>query len=71
MDLRALYQLGTEGWTFNPSIPNATPDTVNNKSRLRDIYFMVDPNYEVRVTCLFIQSDVTLHPGEIHGTNAV
>ncbi len=41
--------LGSAGWTFGAS-PGATPDTVNGKARLADIYLLADAHYSGRVT---------------------
>ncbi len=40
------YFLGEKGWTFNPEVPGATPDTVNGFTRLRDVYFLAEKDYE-------------------------
>jgi glutathionyl-hydroquinone reductase len=41
--------LGSAGWTFGGS-PGATPDTVNGKARLADIYLLADSRFSGRVT---------------------
>jgi putative glutathione S-transferase len=41
--------MGEAGWVFGTE-PGATLDTVNGKSRLAEIYLMVDPNYTGRVS---------------------
>ena len=38
---------GDKGWSFNPSVPGTTADTVNGCDYLRDIYFMADKDFEV------------------------
>ncbi len=40
---------GPRGWRFG-SAPGATPDTVNGKSDLADIYLLADPRYSGRVS---------------------
>lgn len=44
------YHMGEEGWVFDASADGATPDTVNGKSRLYEIYLAADPAYSGRVT---------------------
>jgi putative glutathione S-transferase len=44
---RPLY--GKTGWEFGTE-PGATPDTVNGKSTLADIYLLADPHYSGRVS---------------------
>ena len=39
-----------KGWRFNPECPGSTADTVNGFSFLRELYFMVDPDYSGRFT---------------------
>lgn len=39
-----------DGWTFTARDPGSTLDTVNGKSRLRDIYYEVQPDYRGSVT---------------------
>jgi len=41
--------MGTEGWTFEPG-DGVIPDTVNNVSRLHEIYILAQPNHTGRVT---------------------
>lgn len=41
--------MGDEGWTFSNG-PDCTPDTVNHKQRLYEIYTLADPHYSGRVT---------------------
>jgi putative glutathione S-transferase len=40
---------GPHGWKFG-SMPGATPDTVNGKSELAQIYLLADPRFTGRVT---------------------
>jgi putative glutathione S-transferase len=40
---------GPHGWKFGPR-PGATPDTVNGKSELAEIYLLADPRFTGRVT---------------------
>ena len=42
--------LGKTGWEFGGGEPGATPDTVNDKSTLADIYLLGDPHYSGRVS---------------------
>ncbi|KAI7902675.1 glutathione S-transferase [Cokeromyces recurvatus] len=41
-----------QGWKFSTAeeCPGAIPDTINNASYLRDLYLMVNPNYQGRFT---------------------
>lgn len=41
-----------KGWKFSTEqeCPGAIPDTVNESSYIRDLYFKVNPNYEGRFT---------------------
>ncbi|GAU95601.1 hypothetical protein RvY_07194-2 [Ramazzottius varieornatus] len=39
-----------KGWAFNPQRPGCTPDTVNGKASLKEIYQMVEANYDGRIT---------------------
>jgi putative glutathione S-transferase len=41
--------MGDEGWTFDAG-DDVVPDTVNNKSRLHEIYTLARPDYSGRVT---------------------
>ncbi len=41
--------MGEEGWAFS-DYPGATPDTVNGKKYLRDVYLLADPKFTGRVT---------------------
>lgn len=41
--------MGDDGWLFSNN-PGATPDTVNYKKFLREIYSLADPDYSGRVT---------------------
>ena len=43
------YFMGDDGWVFTER-SGATPDTVNKKKFLRDIYLLADPDYTGRVT---------------------
>ena len=40
---------GPHGWTFG-TMPGATPDTVNGKTELAEIYLLADPRFTGRVT---------------------
>jgi glutathionyl-hydroquinone reductase len=40
---------GDRGWTFG-GYPGATPDTVNGKATLADVYLVADPRFSGRVT---------------------
>jgi putative glutathione S-transferase len=42
--------MGREGWVFDPSFPGSTPDRVNGKTRLYEVYLKSDPTYTGRVT---------------------
>jgi len=44
------YLLGDEGWRFDPSVPDATADEINNFKRLREVYEKADPTYTGRAT---------------------
>ena len=44
------YYMGDKGWRFNADCPGATEDTVNGFTRIRELYFMVDPDYSGRFT---------------------
>jgi len=41
--------MGDQGWEFGDG-PGATPDTVNGKRRLGEIYLLADPRYSGRVS---------------------
>jgi glutathionyl-hydroquinone reductase len=41
---------GPHGWRFGGTMPGATPDTVNGKSELAEIYLLADPHFTGRVT---------------------
>jgi putative glutathione S-transferase len=41
--------MGSEGWTFEEG-PGVVPDTVNNASRLHEVYTTADPQFTGRVT---------------------
>lgn len=41
--------MGADGWTFEPG-DGVVPDTVNNTTRLHEIYTLADPQYTGRVT---------------------
>jgi glutathionyl-hydroquinone reductase len=41
---------GKTGWEFGTSTPGATPDTVNGKATLAEIYLLADPHYTGRVS---------------------
>ncbi|XP_065888740.1 glutathionyl-hydroquinone reductase YqjG-like [Dysidea avara] len=38
------------GWMFSPDIPGSTPDTVNGKTYMKELYLMADNNYDGRYT---------------------
>src|SRR5882672_11096939 len=40
---------GEQGWQFG-TYPGATPDTVNHKTSLADVYLIADPRFSGRVT---------------------
>jgi len=42
--------MGREGWVFDPSFPGSTPDRVNGKARLYEVYLTSDTAYTGRVT---------------------
>ena len=44
------YYMGENGWRFNPEVPGATPDSLNGFKYLRELYFMVKPDYGGRFT---------------------
>jgi putative glutathione S-transferase len=44
------YHMGEHGWVFDPSADGATPDTVNGKDRLYEVYLAANPSYTGRVT---------------------
>jgi putative glutathione S-transferase len=46
------YLMLDKGWKFSTEqeCPGAIPDTVNESSYIRDLYFKVNPNYEGRFT---------------------
>ena len=44
------YYMGEKGWRFNPDVPGATSDSLNGFSHLRELYFMVEPDYTGRFT---------------------
>ena len=41
---------GKTGWEFGAAMPGATPDTVNGKATLAEIYLLADPHYTGRVS---------------------
>jgi putative glutathione S-transferase len=41
--------MGTDGWRFSDN-PGASPDTVNGKEYLREVYLQADPGYTGRVS---------------------
>jgi putative glutathione S-transferase len=43
------YHMGAEGWVFDPTADGATPDTVNGKTRLYEVYQAARPDYTGRV----------------------
>ncbi|KAI8342143.1 glutathione S-transferase [Chlamydoabsidia padenii] len=46
------YFLGEKGWKFSTEeeCPGAIPDTVNNATHIRDLYFKANPDYQGRFT---------------------
>ena len=44
------YFRDNEGWRFNPEARDSTPDTVNGFKFLKQVYFLVNPNYDGQVT---------------------
>lgn len=44
------YHMGEYGWVFDTGAQDATPDTVNGKSRLFEVYLQADNAYTGRVT---------------------
>lgn len=42
--------MGKKGWSFNPEVPAATPDTVNGFGYLSEVYFLADKDYNGRFT---------------------
>ena len=44
------HAMGEQGWVFDPSVADATPDTVNGKQRLYEVYLEANPDYTGRVT---------------------
>lgn len=43
------WYMGPDGWTFDPA-DGVVADTVNNATRLHQVYTLADPNYSGRVT---------------------
>ncbi len=41
---------GKTGWEFGSTMPGATPDAVNGKATLAEIYLLADPHYTGRVS---------------------
>jgi glutathionyl-hydroquinone reductase len=41
---------GKTGWEFGTTMPGATPDSVNGKATLAEIYLLADPHYTGRVS---------------------
>jgi putative glutathione S-transferase len=41
---------GKTGWEFGTATPGATPDTINGKATLAEIYLLADPHYTGRVS---------------------
>ena len=41
---------GKTGWEFGTAMPGATPDTINGKATLAEIYLVADPHYTGRVS---------------------
>ncbi len=44
------YHMGENGWEFHATADGATPDTVNARNRLYEVYLEADPSYTGRVT---------------------
>lgn len=41
---------GKTGWEFGAATPGATPDTINGKATLAEVYLVADPHYTGRVS---------------------
>ena len=41
---------GKTGWEFGAATPGTTPDTVNGKATLAEVYLLADPHYTGRVS---------------------
>lgn len=44
------YHMGENGWEFNPDTDGATPDTVNGKDKLYEVYTLANPVYSGSVS---------------------
>lgn len=44
------YYMGEKGWRFDPDVSGATSDSCNGFTHLRELYFMVQPDYGGRFT---------------------
>jgi putative glutathione S-transferase len=44
------YHMGENGWEFHATADGATPDTINARNRLYEVYLEADPSYTGRVT---------------------
>ena len=44
------YHMGETGWVFDPGVDGATPDRVNGKDKLYEVYTQANPDYSGRVT---------------------
>lgn len=44
------YHMGENGWEFHAAADGATPDSVNARNRLYEVYLEADPSYTGRVT---------------------
>ncbi len=41
--------MGEKGWKFDASVPDATADTVNGCTYIREVYFKAEKDYQVRL----------------------
>ena len=46
------YLMGKEGWHFSSAeqTKGCIPDTINNCTHVKQLYFIADPNYSARFT---------------------
>ena len=42
------YHMGKKGWSFNPDVEGATPDTANGFNYLREVYLLANSEYSGR-----------------------
>ena len=57
MDVVDRWRDVEKGWRFDSSVPGTTADTVNGCSFIREIYFLADENYNVRLSDNTITTD--------------